>query len=258
MSEGYPPTLIYTWQPKSTAPEEINALIQRCFILSSFHPQPWSIEIILKNPPKKEKKLVSLSSTVSKSASVSATSSHTDEAIYFVRQPDIEVCCVVPKRKIMSTDGIEVMALTDNCEERWLTKTFPVVGKQGSSGTTDWVTRSIWRASGQRFIFSKEYVISIGYLEHMGASTQPCVEISLLLDDNTSNTGTAGGNSSSLDNLQLCTTKLHRIVTDLLSILALDNEILPSIDGNTSNSNSTTGEFGMSVGSRSLQWIHCL
>ena len=257
MSEGYPPTLIYTWQSKSTAPEEIHALTQRCSVLSSYHPQPWSLEIILKNPPKKEKKLVSLSNTVSKGGSAAATtssSSRSDDAFYFVRQPDMEVCCVVPKRKNMSTEDVEVIALNDNCEDRWLSKTFPVVGKQGSSGTTDWVTRSIWRASGQRFIFSNEYVISIGYLEHMGASTQPCVEVSFLLNDHT-DTGT-----TAIDNLQLCTTKLHRIVTDLLSILALDQEILPSIDGKTSNNsgNRTTGGFDMTIGSRALQWIHCL
>ena len=158
----------------------------------------------------------------------------------------------------MSTEGIEVITLTDNCEERWLTKKFPVVGKQGSSGTTDWVTRSIWRASGQRFIFSNEYVISIGYLEHMGASTQPCIEVSLLFESN-NGTGTANS-AASLNNLQLCTTKMHRIVTDLLSILALDSEILPSIDGKTSNNsnNTTIGGLEMSIAGRSLQWIHCL
>ena len=277
-SDAFPPTLVCSWSSVNPV-EDVNGLISRLELLSTTHTLPWEIFITLKFRNQKKKKQLGSLLTSSSVRNIVNYNNRTDEketadvvsALYFVRYNDIELCCVIRKRTTTlptGTSGIEIIPLCDGCEEKWLTKAFPRSNSSSSgshaSGTTadTWTTRTIWRASGQKFCFGA-YIISVGFLEHTGAAARPVLEVSycpVSAEAFTTTQQQAAGAAH-----PCIQSKLQKVAADLLYAVHPDTvQISPFAGGKFfgSNSNSsTTGELAGSattVEARSLQWVSIL
>ena len=294
-SDAFPPTFVCSWSSANPV-EEINGLINRLELLSYGHSLQWEIFITLKfRSQKKKKQLGSLltSSNVRGIANIPNRTSDTDDAdsvsaLYFVRFNDIELCCVLPKSFSAlpaGTSGIEIIPMSDGCEEKWLITSFPKTiratnnsssnsssssrsnGGGGSGGVADaWTTRTIWRASGQKFCFG-DYIICVGFLEHTGAPARPVIEamycpVSLEADSTqrsleaTAGTGAGGGAGAAPPCIQ---SKLQKVVADLLYAVHPDTvQMSPFLHHSNNGSKNNSGEVAGSVESRALQWVSIL
>jgi hypothetical protein len=94
---SFPPTLIYTWESKSPI-EDINNIINGLSTSSSYSVH-WEIEIQLKFAKQHGH---SNSQLTQQKKRLNAEAS----ALYFIRQPDLGICCTIPKNNSNSTEEI--------------------------------------------------------------------------------------------------------------------------------------------------------
>ena len=269
-ADAFPPALVCSWS-SSNPVEDLNGLINRLELLSTCHTPQWEIFITLKFRSQKKKKQLGSLLTSSNVRGIANVNTKTDDAdavsaLYFVRYNDIELCCVLPKRTTTSptdTSGIEIIPLSDGCEEKWLVNAFPSSSKGSSSsvgGVADtWTTRTIWRASGQKFCFG-DYIICVGFLEHTGAAARPVLEVTYCPAspdaDSTQQPGAGAGAATTGAAQPSIQSKLQKVAADLLYAVHPDTvQVSPFADGKRGTSSS---EQAGSVEARSLQWISIL
>lgn len=82
----FPTTIIYNWETKTPLEDVIN--ITNGLSMASSFSTNWEIEILLKFAKQKQSSIVQ-----------NRGKGDTSSASYFVRQPDIDVCCVVVSNK---------------------------------------------------------------------------------------------------------------------------------------------------------------
>ena len=208
--------------------------------IASSHSVGWEIEILLKFA-KIQKQNNSLLQGFDKQNKAKSSAS------YFIRQPDIGVCCVVSKNEKTNMDDVYVCSDSE-IEEKY----------------SNFIHRSVWKASGQRF-FVGNCLISVGFIEHSGSAVKPCLELSYCpieinekdeKDDEIQNIRTD-------DELTLIAHQLHRVAIDLLIAHAAPNTIPILTSRKISPSPSTSGTIDKidnnilvnSVGGRALQWL---
>lgn len=238
----FPPTLIYTWESRTPA-EDLSSVINVLSMASSYS-VPWEVEILLKFA-KVQKQNSSLLQGRSKQ-NVDAKSS----ASYFIRQPDIGVCCVVTKDKDSSVDNVFVCTDAD-VEEKF----------------SNFIHRSLWKASGQRFLIGS-CLISVGFIEHAGSAVKPCMEISYCPEDEESGGGNLELSAKTDDELDSIAFQLHKVAIDLLSAHTASHTIpiITSVPKDVSATSLNNGSKNVpgnqvqnvlvtSVGLRARQWL---
>mmetsp|Transcript_5579 Transcript_5579/g.5735 ORF Transcript_5579/g.5735 Transcript_5579/m.5735 type:complete len:257 (-) Transcript_5579:294-1064(-) len=196
----FPTTILYTWETKNPL-EDIISMTNGLSMASSYSTN-WEIEVLLKFA-KQNKQNTSQQNSRGKNDSSSAS--------YFVRQPDIGVCCCVSKE---NTDYDDVFVGTDA----------DILNK-----FQNFTQRSLWKASGQRFYIGT-CLISVGTIEHAGSALKPCIEISHCPTDEEKNTNSIVikvENSDNIDDdknslrtkeeLYIIAYQLHNVVMDLLA-----------------------------------------
>lgn len=185
----------------------------------------WEIEILLKFAKVQKQ---NRSSSEGRDRLIKAKSS----ASYFIRQPDIEVCCVVSKREDMQTDDVYVCSDAE-VEEKY----------------SNYIHRSLWRASGQRFSVGSS-LISVGFVEHSGSAVKPCVEISYCPIDDVDDDVPKERTEEELTSIAY---QMHMVAIDLLAAHAGPNTI-PIFTTQRKN-NASSSILVTSVGMRAIQWL---
>lgn len=235
---SFPPSLNYTWDSKTPA-EDLNNITNHLSLASSYS-VAWEIEISLKFA----KVLKTNGASVARGRqNLDAKSS----ASYFIRFPDIGVCCVVTKEKDSTVDSVHVCTDAE-IEEKY----------------ASYIHRSSWRATGQRF-YVGSILISVGFIEHAGSAVKPCMEMSYCPEED--------GNS---DNEDSCTNRdlnriafrMHKASIDLLTahsashstpvttVINEEKDTTPTIKEDAENPrNNKNSVLATSVGSRAKQWL---
>ena len=185
----------------------------------------WEIEILLKFA-KVQKQNSSISEGRDNLTKAKSSAS------YFVRQPDIGVCCVVSKREDMRSDDIYVCSEAE-VEEQYL----------------NYIPRSLWRASGQRFSVGSS-LISVGFIEHSGSAVKPCIEISYCPIDDADDDITRERTEEELTSIVY---QMHTVAIDLLAAHAGPNTI--PIFTTQKKYDASSNILVTSIGMRAIQWL---
>ena len=212
--------MIYTWDSRTPA-DDLTSMINGLSISSSYSVS-WEIEILLKFA-KMQKQNSSLSQGRNQQTKAKSSAS------YFIRQPDIGVCCVVSKSKDMINDDVYVCTDAD-IEEKY----------------SNYIHRSLWRASGQRFCIGAS-LISVGFIEHSGSAVKPCIEISYCpVDDDEPKARTE-------EELTSIAYQIHKVAIDLLA--AYTGPVTIPILTTEKKDTPSSSILVTTVGMRAIQWL---
>lgn len=239
---NFPPTLIYTWESKTQA-DDISNVINGLSLASSYSVS-WEIEILLKFAKVQKQNSILLQGKGKQNADSKSSAS------YFLRMPDIGVCCVATKDKASSVDNVFVGSDTD-IEEKY----------------SNYIHRSLWRASGQRFLVGS-CLISVGFIEHAGSAVKPCMEVSFCPGDDDPDFGIGSDVLTTEDQQNLIACQLHKVAIDLLSSNTAAHTIPIMVVMNKNDVSSTVVEdkkpaavdqskniLVTTVGSRARRWL---
>lgn len=235
----FPPTLIYTWESKTQADDISNVI--NGLLLASSSSVSWEIEILLKFAKIQKQNSILLQGKGKQNADSKSSAS------YFLRMPDIGVCCVVTKDKSPLIDSVFVGTDSD-IEAKY----------------SNYIHRSLWKASGQRFLVGS-CLISVGFIEHAGSAVKPCLEVSFCPGDDDPDIGEGMDALTTEDQQNLIACQLHKVALDLLSsntaahtvpIMVVKNYLDPS---DTVKKEADLDEdrklLVVTVGSRARQWL---
>ena len=225
----FPPTLIYSWDSK-TPSEDLSNIINGLAMLSPTSVN-WEIEILLKFA--KVQKTNSSSAEGGRGMQSGGTKS---SASYFIRQPDIGVCCIITKDQTSAVGNVTACSDAD-IEVKYL----------------NYIHRSLWRAAGQRF-FVGSCLISVGFIEHAGSTVKPCMEISYCATEGDSDRDEIV--ERTVEELDAITFLIHKVAIDIL-LANTASHAIPLLTKSVSVSNEGKNRDVLinSVGDRARQWL---
>ena len=236
----FPPTLIYTWESK-TQTDDISNVINGLSLASSSSVS-WEIEILLKFAKVQKQNSILLQGKGKQNVDSKSSAS------YFLRMPDIGVCCVVTKDKGSSIDNVFVGTDSD-IEDNY----------------SNYIHRSLWKASGQRFLVGS-CLISVGFIEHAGSAVKPCMEVSFCPGEDDPGIVEGTNTLTAEDQQNLIASQLHKVALDLLSsntaahtipiMMMNKNDIAtPAEVQNKADVDENKNFLVATVGSRARQWL---
>lgn len=225
----FPPTLVYSWDSK-TPSEDLSNIINGLSMASSTSVN-WEIEILLKFA--KVQKTNNSSAEGSRGIQSGGAKS---SASYFIRQPDIGVCCIITKDR-SSSEGNVIACSDADVEIKY----------------SNYIHRSLWRASGQRF-FVGSCLISVGFIEHAGSTVKPCMEISYCPTEGDSDLDEI--TERTVEELDAITFMIHKVAIDILQANTASHATplltkFSSVSGESKNSDILIS----SVGDRARHWL---
>ena len=224
----FPPTLIYSWDSK-TPSEDLSNIVNGLSMASSTSVN-WEIEILLKFAK------VQKTNNSSAEARGSQSGGSKSAASYFVRQPDIGVCCVITRDQPSSVGNMTACSDAD-IEVKYL----------------NYIHRSLWKASGQRF-FVGSCLISVGFIEHAGSTVKPCMEISYCANEGESDLDEQVERTD--EELYTIALLIHKVAVDIL-LANTASHAIPILTRAVSVSSETKNRDVLvdSVGARARQWL---